>query len=62
MIRPELLELERLNVQVDTESELCRGRTVVDLWRRTGLEPNARVASGSTPRRSSTCCSNGSRG
>jgi inosine-uridine nucleoside N-ribohydrolase len=39
-----LLRLERLNVRVDCESELCRGRTVVDLWRRTGLEPNARVA------------------
>jgi inosine-uridine nucleoside N-ribohydrolase len=45
-IRPELLELERLNVRVDCESELCRGRTVVDVWRRTGLEPNASVAVG----------------
>jgi len=45
-IRPELLELERLNVRVDCESELCRGRTVVDVWRRTGLEPNANVAVG----------------
>jgi inosine-uridine nucleoside N-ribohydrolase len=44
VIRPELLELERLNVRVDCESSLCRGRTVVDVWRRTGLEPNARVA------------------
>jgi inosine-uridine nucleoside N-ribohydrolase len=39
-----LLELERLNVRVDCESELCRGRTVVDVWRRTGLEPTASVA------------------
>jgi inosine-uridine nucleoside N-ribohydrolase len=46
VIRPELLELERLNVRVDRESELCRGRTVVDVWRRTGLEPNASVAVG----------------
>ena len=46
VIRPELLELERLNVQVDCESSLCRGRTVVDVWRRTGLEPNASVAVG----------------
>ena len=46
VIRPELLELERLNVRVDCESELCRGRTVVDVWRRTGLEPNAHVAVG----------------
>jgi inosine-uridine nucleoside N-ribohydrolase len=46
VIRPALLELERLNVRVDCESELCRGRTVVDVWRRTGLEPNANVAVG----------------
>jgi purine nucleosidase/pyrimidine-specific ribonucleoside hydrolase len=46
VIDPTLLEVERLNVQVDTESELCRGRTVVDLWRRTGLEPTANVAIG----------------
>jgi inosine-uridine nucleoside N-ribohydrolase len=46
VIRPELLELEQLNVRVDCESELCRGRTVVDVWRRTGLEPNANVAVG----------------
>ena len=46
VIRPGLLELERLNVRVDCESELCRGRTVVDVWRRTGLEPNANVAVG----------------
>ena len=46
VIEATLLEVERLNVQVDTESELCRGRTVVDLWRRTGLEPTANVAVG----------------
>ena len=46
VIDPGLLELERLNVRIDTESELCRGRTVVDLWRRTGLEPTANVAVG----------------
>jgi inosine-uridine nucleoside N-ribohydrolase len=46
VIRPDLLELERHNVRVDCESELCRGRTVVDVWRRTGLEPNANVAVG----------------
>jgi inosine-uridine nucleoside N-ribohydrolase len=46
VIDPELLEVERLNVRIDTESELCRGRTVVDLWRRTGLEPTAHVAVG----------------
>jgi purine nucleosidase/pyrimidine-specific ribonucleoside hydrolase len=46
VIDPELLEIERLNVRVDTESELCRGRTVVDLWHHTGLEPTASVAVG----------------
>jgi inosine-uridine nucleoside N-ribohydrolase len=44
VIDPSLLRVERLNVRVDCESELCRGRTVVDVWRRTGLEPNAQVA------------------
>jgi inosine-uridine nucleoside N-ribohydrolase len=46
VIDPGLLEVERLNVRIDTESELCRGRTVVDLWRRTGLEPTVNVAVG----------------
>ena len=46
VIRPELLEKRHLHVAVDCESTLCRGRTVVDLWRRTGEEPNAHVAVG----------------
>ncbi|HSS80213.1 MAG TPA: nucleoside hydrolase [Gaiellaceae bacterium] len=46
VIDPTLLELEDVNVRVDCESELCRGRTVADIWRRTGLEPNANVAVG----------------
>jgi inosine-uridine nucleoside N-ribohydrolase len=44
VIRPDLLETVERHVAVDTESELCRGRTVVDLWRRTRNEPNAQVA------------------
>jgi inosine-uridine nucleoside N-ribohydrolase len=44
--RPDLLETRELNVEVDCESELCRGRTVVDVWRRSGREPNAKVAVG----------------
>jgi inosine-uridine nucleoside N-ribohydrolase len=44
--RPELLETRELNVEVDCESELCRGRTVVDVWRRSGREPNAKAAVG----------------
>jgi len=43
VLRPELVETLERNVEVDTSSELCRGRTVVDLWRRTGREPNAHV-------------------
>jgi inosine-uridine nucleoside N-ribohydrolase len=46
VIRPDLLELRELNVEIDCESELCRGRTVVDVWKRTGREPNAHVAVG----------------
>ena len=42
--RPDLLETRELNVEIDCESELCRGRTVVDVWCRTGRDPNARVA------------------
>jgi inosine-uridine nucleoside N-ribohydrolase len=44
VIDPSLLRVEQLNVRVDCESELCRGRTVVDVWRRTGLDPTADVA------------------
>ena len=44
VLNPDLLEVERLHVAVDCESSLCRGRTVVDLWRRTGNDPNANVA------------------
>jgi inosine-uridine nucleoside N-ribohydrolase len=44
VIRPELLQTKHRHVAIDCESELCRGRTVVDLWGRRGNEPNARVA------------------
>jgi inosine-uridine nucleoside N-ribohydrolase len=43
VIRPELLETRHRNVEVELESELTRGRTVVDLWRRTERPPNAHV-------------------
>jgi inosine-uridine nucleoside N-ribohydrolase len=46
VVRPGILETLERNVEIETESELCRGRTVVDLWRRTGREPNARVGVG----------------
>ena len=38
-----LVETVERHVAVDCASELCRGRTVVDLWRRAGNEPNAHV-------------------
>ena len=44
VIRPELVETRRRNVEVELESELTRGRTVVDLWSRTDRAPNANVA------------------
>ena len=43
VIRPELVQTRHVNVEVEVESELCRGRTVVDLWRRTERAPNAYV-------------------
>jgi inosine-uridine nucleoside N-ribohydrolase len=46
VIRPDLLEVVERYVAIETESELTRGRTVVDLYRRTGAEPNAKVAVG----------------
>ena len=46
VIRPDLIELRRLNVEIECESTLCRGRTVVDVWGRTAREPNANVAVG----------------
>jgi inosine-uridine nucleoside N-ribohydrolase len=44
--RPGIVETAHRNVVVDCASELCRGRTVVDLWRRTDREPNAHVGVG----------------
>jgi inosine-uridine nucleoside N-ribohydrolase len=44
VIRPELLQTKHRHVAIDYESELCRGRTVVDLWHRTRNDPNAHVA------------------
>lgn len=43
LIWPGLLTTERVAVTVETESKLCRGRTVVDMWGVTSMEPNARV-------------------
>jgi inosine-uridine nucleoside N-ribohydrolase len=40
---PGLVTTEHRHVAIDCVSELCRGRTVVDLWRRLGNQPNAHV-------------------
>ena len=41
--RPGIVTTERMNVEVELESELTRGRTVADRWHRTDREPNADV-------------------
>jgi inosine-uridine nucleoside N-ribohydrolase len=38
-----LVQTRRRNVEVELASDLCRGRTVVDLWQRTGRPANAYV-------------------
>ena len=43
VLRPGLVETKHVSVEIETQSELCRGRTVADVWRRTANEPNARV-------------------
>jgi inosine-uridine nucleoside N-ribohydrolase len=43
VIDPTLLDTRRANVAVETRSEYCDGRTVVDLRGVTGREPNAEV-------------------
>jgi inosine-uridine nucleoside N-ribohydrolase len=43
LLRPGLVETKLRNVTVELESELCRGRTVVDLWLRTDRPANAHV-------------------
>jgi inosine-uridine nucleoside N-ribohydrolase len=44
VIRDDLVRTEHLHVRVDIGPEPSRGRTYVDVWKRTGNEPNARVA------------------
>ena len=46
VVDPGIVETLERHVAIETQSELCRGRTVVDLWRRTENEPNAHVAVG----------------
>jgi purine nucleosidase/pyrimidine-specific ribonucleoside hydrolase len=46
VVRPGLVETVDRHVAIECASELCRGRTVVDLWRRSDVPPNAHVAVG----------------
>jgi inosine-uridine nucleoside N-ribohydrolase len=46
VFRPDLVRTEHRHVAIECGSELTRGRTVVDLWRRMEHEPNAHVGVG----------------
>jgi inosine-uridine nucleoside N-ribohydrolase len=46
VVREGIVETARRHVVVDCQSELSRGRTVVDLWQRTGNEANSDVGVG----------------
>ena len=41
LIKPELFQGRRINVEIETESELTMGMTVADWWRVSDREPNA---------------------
>ena len=43
LLRPGIVETKLRNVEIERVSDLCRGRTVVDLWLRTDRRPNAHV-------------------
>lgn len=43
VIAPELFTVEKLRVDIETQSELSAGQTVVDLWGSSGKQPNANV-------------------
>jgi inosine-uridine nucleoside N-ribohydrolase len=46
LIDPTLVSTLAMNVQIETESPLCLGRTVADRWAVTDLPPNASVGLG----------------
>jgi inosine-uridine nucleoside N-ribohydrolase len=46
VVRPGIVSTELRNVEVELQSELCRGRTVVDRWNRTGRPANVHVGVG----------------
>ena len=43
LLKPELFQSREVNVEIECESELTMGATVVDWWRVTGKKPNATV-------------------
>ena len=43
LLKPELFQSREVNVEIECESELTMGMTVVDWWRVTGKKPNATV-------------------
>jgi inosine-uridine nucleoside N-ribohydrolase len=43
VFRPDLVTTEHMNVEIEAESELTRGRTVADRWHRTERPANAHV-------------------
>ena len=46
VIAPALVETRLRNVEIELVSDLCRGRTVVDVWRRTDRPANVHVGVG----------------
>jgi inosine-uridine nucleoside N-ribohydrolase len=46
VFRPDIVETRHCSVEIECDSELNRGRTVVDLWGRTDGEPNVHVGVG----------------
>ena len=46
LLRPDLLEMQEMYVQIETKGEYCRGATVGDRFGVTGHQPNAHVITG----------------
>jgi len=48
LLRPDTFELKYYNVEVETESELCLGRTLIDIYAFTKRKPNVYVVTNFT--------------
>lgn len=46
LIKPELIKIKEMFVQIETKGELTSGRTVCDIWGVTGKDPNIKVGVG----------------